>query len=252
MAQNLRVQHGGEGQPTLLLLHGLGATSDVWNGWHSVLAERWPGQWIAPDLPGHGGSNSLRRYSFGSIASAVADRLEPDFPIVVLGHSLGGVIGLTLASGWFGIRVDAAIALGVKVTWSNDELARAHSIAQRPITWYDSRDEAAARYLRVSGLGDMQPIPDDAVTAGLIETNGQWRLAQDPRTFAVGAPEIPRLLAAAHGSLNLARGQHDHMVSQETLSQLHPSATTLPGLSHNAHVQDPAAVARLLEAPLTT
>jgi pimeloyl-ACP methyl ester carboxylesterase len=43
---------GGAGEPLLLLLHGLGATADVWEGWRPLLAERWPGRWVAPDLAG--------------------------------------------------------------------------------------------------------------------------------------------------------------------------------------------------------
>jgi pimeloyl-ACP methyl ester carboxylesterase len=56
MDADLRVQQGGSGDPVLLLLHGLGATGDVWDGWRPLLARRWPGRWLAPDLPGHGGS----------------------------------------------------------------------------------------------------------------------------------------------------------------------------------------------------
>jgi pimeloyl-ACP methyl ester carboxylesterase len=68
----LRVQAGGGGEPVLLMLHGLGATGDVWNGWTSLLGAQWPGRWLAPDLPGHGGSDPLPRYSFGALAASVA------------------------------------------------------------------------------------------------------------------------------------------------------------------------------------
>jgi len=47
------------GEPVLLLLHGLGATGDVWHAWRPLLTRRWPGRWLAPDLPGHGGSPLL-------------------------------------------------------------------------------------------------------------------------------------------------------------------------------------------------
>src|SRR5262245_62821871 len=97
----LRIQHGGDGEPVLVLLHGLGATGDVWHGLHTVLQKRWPGRWITPDLPGHGGSAPLAGYSLGGLAAAVARATPPAQRVVVLGHSLGGTVALALASGWF-------------------------------------------------------------------------------------------------------------------------------------------------------
>ena len=38
MEAGLRVHQGGRGEPVLLLLHGLGATGDVWQGWRPLLA----------------------------------------------------------------------------------------------------------------------------------------------------------------------------------------------------------------------
>ena len=69
MVAELRVQGGGVGEPVLLLVHGLGATGDVWRRWTPLLAERWAGRWLAPDLPGHGGSDALPGYSFGALAA---------------------------------------------------------------------------------------------------------------------------------------------------------------------------------------
>jgi pimeloyl-ACP methyl ester carboxylesterase len=45
MEAGLRVHEGGSGEPLLVLLHGLGATGDVWARWWPVLALRWPGRW---------------------------------------------------------------------------------------------------------------------------------------------------------------------------------------------------------------
>ena len=71
MEAGLRINQGGSGEPVLLLLHGLGATGDVWDGWRPWLARRWPGRWLAPDLPGHGGSRPLSSYTFDTLAAAV-------------------------------------------------------------------------------------------------------------------------------------------------------------------------------------
>jgi pimeloyl-ACP methyl ester carboxylesterase len=242
----VRVQSGGDGQPVLLLLHGLGATGDVWNGWPPVLSERWPGRWLAPDLPGHGGSEPLPRYSFGDLAASLAGLVGPDDQLTVLGHSLGGVLGLALGSGSFDVTVDAVVGVGIKVTWTDDELAKAKALAERPVSWFATREQAASRYLRVSGLTGLLTPDDAAVHAGLSEQDGRWRLAMDPAAFAVGAPDMHWLLAEARARVILARGEHDPLVSEDQLARLQATRVTLPGLGHNAHVEDPAAVAALL------
>ena len=243
----MRVQEGGSGAPLLVLLHGLGATGDVWSGWRPLLAERWPGRWVAPDLPGHGGSPPLDAYTFDGFAAAVAGIVPPGDRVVVLGHSLGGVVGLALASGRFPVPVQAVIGLGIKVVWTGEDLDRAQALAHRPLTWFASRDEAAARYLRVSGLAGLLSAGDPAVDAGLSEQEGQWRLAMDPATFAVGAPDMAQLLARSQAPVTLARGEHDPMNTDEQLAQLGASTVTLPGLGHNAHVENPQLSFALLD-----
>jgi len=243
----LRVQEGGSGQPVLVLLHGLGATGDVWNGWRPLLAEGWPGRWLAPDLPGHGGSPPLAAYTFGGLADAVADAVGSGTRAVVLGHSLGGVVGLALADERRAVRVEAVIGLGIKVAWADEELQRARALAERPVAWYVSRDEAAARYLRVSGLTGLLSADDPAVDAGLLEHDGRWRLAMDPGAFAIGAPDMGELLTRSAAPVTLARGADDPMNTDEQLAGLGVPAVTLPGLGHNAHVENPQLAATLLD-----
>lgn len=247
MSAGLRVQEGGSGGPVLLLLHGLGATGDVWNAWRPLLAARWPGRWLAPDLPGHGGSPPLAEYTFDTLASAVAAVLEPDVPTVVLGHSLGGVVGLALAADGSGVPVESVVGLGIKVAWSDEELARARVLAGRPSAAFATRQEAAARYLRVSGLTGLLSPEDDAVDVGLCERDGRWHLVVDPRAFGVGAPDMVSLLAGARAPVTLARGEHDPMNTDEQLARLGARTVTLPGVGHNAHVEHPALSMTLLD-----
>jgi len=93
---------GGSGGPLLLLLHGLGANATVWRGIAAIAASRWRGRWLAPDLRGHGRSGHRRPYAFGTHAADLAGLLDPGDEVIVLGHSMGGAVGMTLASGWFG------------------------------------------------------------------------------------------------------------------------------------------------------
>jgi pimeloyl-ACP methyl ester carboxylesterase len=217
----------------------------VWDA--AVLDEHWAGGWIAPDLPGHGGSAPLDRYSFGALAAAVATAVPDDQPVTVLGHSLGGVVGLALASGWFGVTVDTVVGVGIKVAWSADELGKAAALAAKPPATFAAREEASARHLRVSGLVGLVDDGDAAVESGVVAVDGGWRLSLDPRAFGVGAPDLPSLLAASRADrVVLARGEHDAMVTDEQLRDLLPDAVTLSGLGHNAHVEDLPAVLRLL------
>jgi pimeloyl-ACP methyl ester carboxylesterase len=243
----MRVQRGGAGEPVLLMIHGLGATSDVWRGVQRLLPERWAGRWLAPDLPGHGGSTALESYTFGTLARSMAELVDPADPVVVLGHSLGGVVGLELAGGDFEVDVAGVVGVGIKVSWAPEELAKAKALAERPVAWFDTRDEAADRFLRLSGLAGLIDPSDETIDEGLVESSGRWRLALDPRAFAVGAPDMPRLLARAKGPVVLARGEYDRLVTDEQLAALVAEPITLTGLGHNAQVERPEAVLGILD-----
>jgi pimeloyl-ACP methyl ester carboxylesterase len=222
----------------LVLLHGLGANGRVWDAW--------PHANHAPDLPGHGSAGTLPSYTFAAMAAAIAADLPVRRDVALLGHSLGGVIALELASGRYDVTVSRVVALGVKVSWTADDLGRANALAQKPVAWFESRDEAAARFLKVSGLQGLADPADAVVDHGLLEEDGRWRLALDPATFGVGAPDMPALIAASQAEVVLARGERDPMNSDAELHALHDQVVTLPGLGHNAQVEDPAAVAALL------
>jgi pimeloyl-ACP methyl ester carboxylesterase len=117
----------------------------------------------------------------------------------------------------------------------------------RAPAWFASRDEAAARYLRISGLAGLMAAADPAVDAGLREEHGRWRLAMDPGAFALGAPDMPQLLARSQAPVTLARGEHDAMNTGERLARLGVPTVTLPGLGHNAHVESPLQSVTLLD-----
>ncbi len=239
---------GGDG-PALLLLHGLGATGDVWDGLIALLPGHWPGSWIVPDLPGHGRSAPAprNRYSIGGLAAAVATVLEQDAPLVVAGHSLGGGLALALASGWYRVQPSVALALGIKARWSAEELARAAELAARPARVFSTREEAADRALKVAGLTGLLPPDTPFLDAAVVSSEDGWLLALDPAAFAVGAPAMDGLLAAARGAVVLAAGEHDPMSPVEHLQALVPDPVVLKGVGHNAHVEDPAALLPLID-----
>jgi len=238
------VAHGGPAEgPVLLLLHGLGATAEVWRGATALLDRAGGPAWLAPDLPGHGRSAWLASYSFGDHAEALRPLLPVDRETWVLGHSMGGMVGLELASRT--AAVTKVAAFGVKVHWPPEDVAGAAKQAARPAATYP-REEAATRYLKFSGLLGLVEPDDPSVEVGLRQEKSGWQLAQDPATFGFGTPDIGHLLARVDCPVRLARGEHDAMVTDAQLAALVPKPVTLTGLGHNAHVEDPGAVLALL------
>lgn len=212
--------------------------------------EHWSGRVVAPDLPGHGDSQPLERYTFDSLAEAVAPVVDDAAELVVLGHSLGGVLALALASGSFGVQPRAVVGLGIKVAWSDDDLGRAAALAGKESQSFETHDEALARHLRVSGLAGIVADDDPAASRGVREEGGRYRLVLDNAAFGVGAPDMAGLLAAARCPVTLARGEHDALNTDDQLRELVADSVSLPGLGHNAHVEDPAAVWSLVAATL--
>ncbi|KOX21472.1 alpha/beta hydrolase [Saccharothrix sp. NRRL B-16348] len=217
----------------MVLLHGLGATGSVWRG----AAETWPGAWLAVDLPGHGRSAPLTKYSFGSLAASVAAAIGSG-PVAVLGHSLGGVVALTLASSWFGVDVRAVGAIGIKLRWTAEELARAASLAAKPARVFPTREEASAWASKLAGV----PLDD-----GVVEVDGGWRAALDPAAFGVGEPDVAGLLAVAKAPVVLAAGEADPMCPPEHLLAARADGIVLPGVGHNAHVEAPPSIKPVLD-----
>jgi pimeloyl-ACP methyl ester carboxylesterase len=239
-------ERGGAGERTILLLHGLGATSAVWTGVRRVLDQRGMGKWIAADLSGHGRSDPQPHYSVGQLASDLAGIIQDEPEVFVIGHSLGAYVGLALASRWFGIEVRAVVGLGPKIHWPEADIRAAHELATRPVRWYATSEEAWSRYRRVSGL-DVKIAPEEEwLQRGISHDEQGWRLSQDPRVFDVAGAPFASLAASAHARILLARGEHDPMVSSADLRLHTEDAQEIRGAGHNAHVEKPDEVAGLL------
>ena len=238
-------ENSGARTPTLLLLHGLGLNGEVWRG---VLAEltNWPGRILVPDLRGHGRSPHGASYSLGEHATDLAEFIGTG-PVAVAGHSMGGMIGLVLASGWFGVEVADVLAFGFKVSWTADELTKLSQFAASQARWFDTRQEAAERFIRVNGLTGLVGTDAAVVDAGLTQRDGRFRLAADPATARVVGPQVAPVLGAVRSTWRLAGGTHDPLVSLDELKNYDPQVITLPGCGHNAHVEAPAMIANLIQ-----
>lgn len=89
----------GQGQDTLVLIHGLGSYLPAWKNNVAALAQHH--RVVAIDLPGYGKSSKDDDYAysmefFATVVQGVIEQLELSHPVLV-GHSMGGQIAVTHA-----------------------------------------------------------------------------------------------------------------------------------------------------------
>jgi pimeloyl-ACP methyl ester carboxylesterase len=101
----------GEGELTLLFVHGWSCDRSYWNAQRDYFAQRY--RVVTVDLAGHGESTDNRdeftMEAFGADVAAVADALGLQ-EIVLVGHSMGGSVVLAAAN-QLGARVKAVVAV---------------------------------------------------------------------------------------------------------------------------------------------
>jgi 3-oxoadipate enol-lactonase len=94
----VRAVQGGEGEPTLVLLHGFGESLTTWRALFDPLAGSY--RVLAVDLPGFGGSTKPRApYTLEAMTGRLASLLERETkgPVVLIGHSMGGMLAASVA-----------------------------------------------------------------------------------------------------------------------------------------------------------
>ena len=238
------IDAAGGGPPLVVLLHGLDGIAAVWGPLIDVLG---PGVDVcAADLAGHGSAPTLARYGYDDLAGEIAGRLGGDLAgreLVLVGHSLGGVVALLLAAR-ADLSVRGVVAIGCKTQWPDSDLAAMARVADKGVGWFDGPAEATERFLRVSGLGGV--LDPAAAAAGVRAEDGRWRLAVDPEVHRVEAVDFAVLLEGSRAPVVLATGEHDAMAPAGDLARFGRPVEVVAGAGHNAHVERPEAVAALL------
>jgi pimeloyl-ACP methyl ester carboxylesterase len=229
-------REGGQGGHRLVLIHGLGANADVWLPIEKNIDRRW----IAPDLRGHGRSAHQQPYGYATHAADVAELLQQDEEVDIVGHSMGGAVAMALATGWFGVRVRKVIAFGVKTRWAPEDAPKLHALARQPAKLFDAREQAIERYLKVSGLIALIPPSSPIAQSGVREQDGKWRLAADPMINAAAGPEVAPLVRAMQCPLRLAAGSKDAMVNAADMARFDYNSLFIEDAGHNAQVEKPA------------
>jgi len=253
----LHVEQRGSGSgPPVVLLHGFTQTARLWGPFGDLLAQ--DHALIGIDLPGHGGSGSVRAdlpTTAGLVREAVisvADGATCD----LLGYSLGARVALHVVTGT-DLPVGRLIVIGGTGGIEDPAARRKRRDA----------DEATAAALEESG--DVAPFiarwvssPMFARLAGAAQPEERLRnsaagLASSLRMAGAGTQEPlwDRLPALEMPLLALA-GTDDNRFTAHALRLAHavPSgvASLVPGGGHAAHLAQPSLVARTVRHWLAT
>ena len=253
------VQRMGEGPP-LLLIHGTGAATHSWRGLLPLLAQHF--SVIAPDLPGHGFTQSPppHRLSLPGMAAdlgALVRKLEAR-PEVAVGHSAGAAIAARMClAGRMTPRLLVALngafmPFGGVANHLFSPLAKLmvlSPLVPRVFAWQASHAGAVERLIGNTG-STIDPagialyrklVRNPAHVAAALRMMANWKL--EPLLH-----DLPRLTTA----LVMVVAANDRSISPEVAQQVreilpHAVIERLPGLGHLAHEEQPQLIAHLIE-----
>ena len=251
------VQEMGEG-PTLLLLHGAGATTHSWRALFRLLARTH--HVVALDLPGHGFTRvgSRARTGLPQTAEDIAALCAAQGwrPTGLVGHSAGAAVALEMTRH----LPDPAQIIGINAAldrfegmagWLFPMLAK--MLALNPLTAYAfsagrARPDRARRL--IDSTGSTLDAEGYALYARLLadraHVDGTLQMMANSNTDALWH-HMPQITAPCL----LITGDRDKAVSPEVSDRAAahlPKARVLhlPELGHLAHEEDPETLSRLI------
>ncbi|HYU13998.1 MAG TPA: alpha/beta fold hydrolase [Stellaceae bacterium] len=229
--------HGPDKAPPILLSHGYGATSRMWDGQVAAFADRW--RLILWDMRGHGQSGDPRDPAAYSQALSVADMAAVLDACgveraIIGGLSLGGVMSLAFHLAHPG-RVRALMLFDTGPGFRNPEARRQ----------WNERAEARARQLEEKGLakaggGAETRLGRHRSAAGLAGA-ARGMLAQHDSSLIDSLPAIavPTLVLVGADDKNFLAAA-DYMAGKIPGAQ----KAVIPGAGHAANLDQPAAFNR--------
>ena len=181
------LDYGTAGCPPMLCVHG-GAAHAHW--FDFVAPGLTPDYHVfAPDLRGHGDSAwaDPHTYSFKTHAEDINALLEKlDLcDVVLIGHSMGGMISLIYAATHSG-RISRLIIVDSIMLMPMDRVSKMREFSARPGKSYASQDELIARYRlepAESQLAAPEVVHRMAVHSGRPDDEGWWQHKADRRVY---------------------------------------------------------------------
>jgi pimeloyl-ACP methyl ester carboxylesterase len=247
---------GGPGGRGIILVHGGGAHSRWWDHIAPLLAA--DRRVIAMDLSGHGDSGRRESYTFDAWARevlAVAADAGLTEPPVVIGHSMGGIVTLRLAS-TFGARIEGAVIVDspLRDRAPEEQAARRQRIFAQ-LRVYPTREAILARFRPVPDQPVLGYVADHVAATSIRQVDGGWTWKWDPAVFSsreVPAAPLSRLDCRAA----LFRAEHGILSAEmsgliyDRLGRVAP-VIEIPVAGHHVMLDQPIALVAALRTLLS-
>jgi pimeloyl-ACP methyl ester carboxylesterase len=226
----------GEGDRIAVLVHGVMSSSRNWRLLGPELAQRGY-RVIAVDLPGHGESPRVARYTAALLVDSLLESV-PAHPELALGHSLGG-FALSRAVE----RLRPARAIYVDPAFSAPRL----SLLARAIAW-----PAVGRLLRSTPAKVAKSNPRWASEDTVIESKDFHAFDPRFRALLLGRDIADVLVAPAHPIVPslLVLADASKLVDESLAARLTAAGfvvRVVPGATHTVNRDDPTAFLRALD-----
>lgn len=231
--------------PSIVFLHGVGCTGEMWQDHFAALADRY--HCIAPDLPGHGQSRQVEWTSREDTAALVA-RLIADLPARsahIVGLSLGGSVAFELLATQADLLdhvvIDGCAAIGS--AWAG--VAKVAFAAISPFV----RHAPVGRLMAAAvGVTDPTGVADMVHQMRQVEPRSFRRAFADAQEVRIG----DGILQAACPTLLVSGGKE--LAAVHTSSRLladrmpHAEAWVMPGSGHGWLGSHPDVHVRMVQA----
>jgi pimeloyl-ACP methyl ester carboxylesterase len=250
---------GDPSNPGLVLVHGGAAHAHWWSFLAPLLLQRF--SVVAMDLSGHGDSGQRETYprrTWAKELMAVIDHANFISPPIVVGHSMGGLVGI-VAAALHGDELAGAVIVDSPVRKPDPESqeGRRGRMFRNPKTYPDL--ETARGHFR---LVPPQPcdngyILDYICARSLKPVSGGYTWKFDPKIFKVYQAEaMHEHLANTRCRVALIRGEHSYVVPPETgeymyqLLRRNAPLVEIPEAHHHLILDQPLAFISALRALL--
>ncbi|TFC80564.1 alpha/beta hydrolase [Cryobacterium cheniae] len=237
--------------PAVLLLHGVFMDHTLWD---QVLKLRSDVRAVALDMPGHGASDPAGLTNLDAAMDAVTSTLtaEDALPVVIVGHSWGGMVGLRLAVA----RPDLVRGLVL----SNTPLVRNHGLtrigfhAQRALLAAGLPSTAYGRMAARSLVGAdyLSDHPDVASQmAARLSTMGRTRIRQTLTSVLLAPHDTVHLLGEIQVPWRAVGGAQDYAIAGGVADVIRREGDLVvaPG-GHTSPLEAPQVIADALGAVL--